>query len=262
MLGIDAVAIEFAGAAGGQNQRVAEEDDEPERIVGGAGARADRDEADGAPRRALGDENAHADRAVDHGNGEPRRLLGERLDHQPRGSRPAAGGAARLVMVGLVAQRGAEAVLGDRQSHELQRGERPQRPDRLDIGGVLVHRAAGAERGGERVKIVAAAAVAGGVQGLLVRAGTGRRAAVNVLRGDDDVDAATLHLDGGAQARRAAAEHEGLAAMKRQRQAVRAQGFAGRAAGGRLGHRDVGQGVENGLRERDGQARIPPCISC
>ena len=58
MLGIDAVAIEFAGAAGGENQRVAEEDDEPERIVGGAGARADRDEADCAPRRALVDENA------------------------------------------------------------------------------------------------------------------------------------------------------------------------------------------------------------
>ncbi len=116
MLGIDAVAIKLAGAAGGEDKPVAEEDDEPERIVGSASARTNRDEADCAARRTFADEDAHANRAVDDGNGEPRRLLGERLDHQSRSARPATRGAARLVVVGLVAQRAAEAVQGDRQA--------------------------------------------------------------------------------------------------------------------------------------------------
>ncbi len=201
----------------------------------------------------------HADCAVDHGDAEARRFLGERLDHQARGARPATGGAARLVVVGLVAQRGAEAVVRDRQSHELQRGERAQRADRLDIGGVLVHRAAGAERRGERVEIVAAGRC---------RTRCARSACPNPSR-------RTCRRRCFAWRRR----HRRRAASSRPRRAsplrrCRAPApRSGRAAASaratrrlsraarpdrRLGHRDVGQGVENGLRKRSGQARFLP----
>ena len=113
-----------------------------------------------ARRRARGvaprlDENAHAGRVVEDRDIEPDRLPGQHLDHEARGARTAARGAADLVMVGLIAQHAAETVLRDRQSHELQGRERARRADRLDIGGVLVHRAAGAERLGQSAKVVA-----------------------------------------------------------------------------------------------------------
>ena len=116
-------------------------------------------------------------------------------------------------MIGLVAQYRAEAVLGQGKAQELQRSEGARRSDRFDVGDVLVHRAARAERVRQRVEVVAAAAARSGMKRLLIGAGAGRRAAKHVLRGDDDVDAAALQLNRRAQARRAAAEHKRLAAM-------------------------------------------------
>ena len=117
-------------------------------------------------------------------------------------------------MVGLVAQHAAKAILRDRQPHELQGRQRARRSHRLDVGRVLVHRAARAERVGHRPEVVAAPGAVGGVKGLLVGAGACGRAAEGALGHDDDVKAAALHLDRRPKSGGAAAEDKGFAAME------------------------------------------------
>ena len=130
------------------------------------------------------DEKPDAGRVVEDRNVEADRLAGQDLHHQPGGARPAARGAADFVVVGLIAQNAAKPVLRQRQAQELQRSERAGRADGLDIGGVLVHGAARAERIGQRPEVVAAAGGVGGVERLLVGAGAGRRAAERALACD------------------------------------------------------------------------------
>ena len=120
-------------------------------------------------------------------------------------------------MVGLVAQRPAERVLRQRQAEILQRGHRPRRADRLDIGGVLVHRPAGPDRARHRLEVVAPVRGVRRVQRLLVRAGAGRGAAPGALADDHHVAAAAAELDGRAQAGRPAADDDAAVAMKRAR---------------------------------------------
>ena len=164
-------------------------------------------------------------------------------------------------MIGLVAQNRAEPVLGQGEAQELQRGEGARRSDRLDIGDVLVHRAARAKRIRQRVEIVAAAAARSGMKGLLIGAGAGRRAAKHILRGDHDVDAATLQFDRRAQARRAAAEHQRLAAMHADIDPADPQDLVGRSRGQAPGHFNVGERVEDRLRQFTRHDRFLPQIS-
>ena len=192
-----------------------------------------------------------SDGAVHEGHAQTRRLLGQHFHHQPRGAWSAARRAARLVVIGLVSQRGAVAVERDRQAHELQRGESGQGADRLDIGGVLIHRAARAQGFGKRVEIIAARAARGGMQGLFVGAGAGGGSAIEILRRNHCIDPAPLQFDGGAKAGRAAAEHEGLRAMNLEVDSIAMHKSCCGASRQTLGHVDVRQRVENGLRELD-----------
>ena len=79
------------------------------------------------------------------GNAETLRFFGEHLDHQARGAWAAAGRTADFIVVGLIAQHRAEAVLGQWQAHVLQTTERAQRACGFDVGGVLVHAATRAQ---------------------------------------------------------------------------------------------------------------------
>jgi hypothetical protein len=90
------------------------------------------------------------------------------------------------------------------------------------------------------------------MQRLLVRSRARRRAAVEILRGDNDIDSMPLQLDGGAPPCRPAAEHEGGAGVNRQPHAVSLDRSLGRASGMMFWHINICQGVEYGLAERSG----------
>jgi len=139
---------------------------------------------------------------------------------------------------------------------KLQAGERAERPDRFHVGGVLVHRSAGAEGRSERVEIIAPSAAASRVQRLLVRSRTCGRSAVEILRGHDDIDAASFQLDRGAQSRRAASQHQRLASVQGHAKPRHGQLLARGSSRMAFGHIDVGEGVEHGLRKRNGHARF------
>ena len=159
------------------------------------------------------DQEADAGRVVEDRHVQPDRFFRQHLHHEARRTRAAARRAADLVVVGLIAQHAPEPILRDRQSHELQGRKRARRPHRFDIGRVLVHRAARAERLGHGSVIVALSRAVGGVQGLLVGTGAGGRAAKGALGHDDDVEVAPLHFDRRPQPSRAAAEDKSFAPM-------------------------------------------------
>ncbi len=215
VLRVDAVAVQLAGPAGGQHQAVAQDDLHPVCVVVAIAANGKQ-----APHAAALLQYAHAGGAGQERDIEPDGLLAQYLDHQPRGARPAAGGAAHLVVVGLVAQHRAEAVLRQGQAQVLQSREGRDRADRLDVGGVGVHGAAGADVGGELDEIIAAVACTGGVNGLLVRARAGGSAGeqAGAAHGHLDTGAAEFHR--GPQAGGAAAQHQGLCPVYRDVQAA------------------------------------------
>ena len=151
---------------------------------------------------------------IDDRHIEPDGFSRQRLHHEARGARAAARCAAYLVMVGLIAQHAAQAILRDRQSHELQgaiaratiprlrcrpyprSSRRPRRAPRPWLDSRRPPRAVG------------------GMQGLLVGAGAGGRAAKGALGRDGDVEVPPLHLDRGPQSRGAAAEDQRFASMQ------------------------------------------------
>ena len=152
-VGIDAVAVELAGSTGGKDEDRRSEERRGRRDCPAVRAWANRQDAADPARRAprLG-QDLHGRRVVEDRDAEADRLLGQHLHHQPRGARAAAGGAADLVVVGLVAQRAAER--GPAAAAGRDTAARPcarERADRLDVGGVLVHRAAGADRARHRL---------------------------------------------------------------------------------------------------------------
>ena len=179
--GIDAVAIEFAGAAGRNDDRLAQKDRQAVRIFGGSALWRHRQHADRASLSARGDEETDGRCVVEYRDVEADRLPRQNLNHQPRRAGPAARRASDLVVIGLVAQSAAEPVLRQGSPMNCSDASARARADRLDIGGVLVHRAAGAERVRQGVEIVAAPGGVGGVQCLLVGARAGRRAAEGAL---------------------------------------------------------------------------------
>src|SRR5574337_2162078 len=71
---IDAVAVEFSRAAGGDDDLARGEEHEAERIVFAAAGRAHDEKAAGAPRRSRLDEQLDADRPVDDRDAKPDRL--------------------------------------------------------------------------------------------------------------------------------------------------------------------------------------------
>jgi len=89
-----------------------------------------------------------------------------------RGAWSAVGGAAELVMIGLVAEYGTVGIFRQRQTEKLEPGERVDLSDRFDVGDVSFHRAAGTERQRHLREIIAVVLRARGVQSLLV--GTGK----------------------------------------------------------------------------------------
>ena len=184
---------------------------------------------------------------------EPQRFARQRLHHQSRGARAATRRAADLVVIGLIAQHAAESVERQRQAQELQRRQRARRTYRLDIGGAGVHRAAGGDGCGEGAEIVAVIGAVGRVQCLFVGAGAGGGSAPGALGGDDRLDAAPLHLHRRAQARRAAADDERVGAMHGQPEAAGVEEFARRAFRRQPRHDDVGECIEDRLRDRQGR---------
>ncbi len=119
-------------------------------------------------------------------------------------------------MIRLIPEHRAQPIERDGQPEILQRRQRAQRSHRFHIGRVFVHGAASAERRGQRDEIIAMAAGRSRMQGLLVRSRARGCAAVEILRGDNDINSVPLQLDGGAPARGPAAEHEGVAGVNRQ----------------------------------------------
>ncbi len=95
-------------------------------------------------------------------------------------------------------------------------------PDRLHIGGVLVHGAPGAERVGRSPEVVASPRAVGGVESLFVGPRAGRRAAERALARDHHIHVAAPELDGGPKSGRAASEDQRLGSMRRQGIAARA----------------------------------------
>ena len=174
----------------------------------------------------------------------------QRLNHQTRGARSATRRPADLIVVRLVAQHAAEAILRDRQTHELQGSERARRTHRLHVSRVLVHGAPGAESVGHRPKIVAPPGAIGGVEGLLVGTGARRRATVRALACDDDIDVAPLQFDRRPQPGGAAAEHQRLAAMDGHRETPRRHHLLRRSFRLKSRHGHVGQSVEDRLGDR------------
>ena len=214
MPGIDAVAIEFAGPSGRDDDRLAREHGEPQGIVLGPAPGGDREHPDAALLRAPFHQEPDGGHMIEDRHAQPDRLFRQRLHHEPRRTRATARRTPDLVMVGLIAQRAPEAVLRDRQPHELQGRQRAERTHRFDIGRVLVHRAACAKRVGHRREVIAPPGAVGGMEGLLVRAGAGGRAAERALGHDHDVEVSPLHFDRGPQSGGAAAEHQRFAAME------------------------------------------------
>ena len=82
MLGVDAVAIEFAGSARRDDEAGASDNGKPERVVGSAIRGAEREQARDALRLVAGRQNLRADTAVQDRNAETYRFLGQHLDHQ------------------------------------------------------------------------------------------------------------------------------------------------------------------------------------
>ena len=130
------------------------------------------------------------------------------------------------------------------------------RADRLHIGRVLVHGAASAKRVGQGAEVVASSCRIGGVKGLLVGSGAGRRAAEGALARDDDIHVAALQLDCCAQPRRAAAKDKGFGAVHRQDIASDRHQFLRWTLVGQPWHRDVGQAIEDRLGDDRAQRRF------
>ena len=122
---IDAITVELTGTASSEDEDRARKEHKAEGLPGrrpGRTARTPRPRRDGPSH--LG-QDLHNGGVVEERDVEADLLLGQHLHHQPRGSRPAARGPSDLVVVGPVAQRAAERVLGQRQAEILQRGHHP-----------------------------------------------------------------------------------------------------------------------------------------
>ena len=89
MLGVDAVAIEFAGSAGRDDEVSASDDGKPERVLGSAIRCMKCEQTGDPPRFVAGHQNLGADTTIQDRHAETRRFLSEHLDHQPRRARPA-----------------------------------------------------------------------------------------------------------------------------------------------------------------------------
>ena len=149
---IDAVAVELARSAGGEDEDRALKEDEPERIVSAGQLWPHREDARDMPGVR---EDADGGRVIVERYGEAESLLGQNLDHKSRRAWAAARGAPDLVVVGLVTKGAAERVLRQRQAKVLQGGHCAGGARGLDIGRVLVHSAAGADGAGHCQKVVA-----------------------------------------------------------------------------------------------------------
>ena len=98
-------------------------------------------------------------------------------------------------------------------------------------------------------EIVALIGGIGGVQGLLVRAGTGRGAAPGALADDAHIATAPLEFHRRAQPRRTAAHHHGAGPMHRNDMPGQRQLVVETRLGRQTRHIDVGQRIEDVLRD-------------
>ena len=251
----NAVAVKLPRTAGGKHDHRRAEKRQAPGVRLGPVLRAHGQDAVGAVRAV---DDPHARGLVEDRDAQPDRLLRQNLHHQARGARPAACGAAGFVMVGLVAQRPAIGILRQRQAEILQGRHGAARPDRLDIGGILIHRAAGTDGAGHSAVIVAPVGGVGGVQRLLVRAGAGRGSAPGALRQDRDVDPAPRHLNRRTQARGAAAKDDGARGVDGDAVARDLDRPAKRRFGRQARHVDIGQRVKDGLVDGGGHGSIFP----
>ena len=153
-------------------------------------------------------------------------------------------------MVGLIAQYRTVAILRQGQAEVLQSGNSANRASGFDVGHISVHRATRAERLRHFGEIVAAMLGAGGMQRLFVRTGKGRRPPEQLARHDDDLDAAPLELDRRPQTCCAAAQHDGRGTINRDGEAVEFEVFADFRRRHFPWQRDIGEFVENRLRNR------------
>jgi hypothetical protein len=117
---IDAVAVELARPPGGDDHCAGKKHDEAKRIVCSSPFRRDSEDAH-RPRFAFrSHQKPNARRVIENRDVQADRFPGQHLDHETGGSGSAAGGAAYLVVIGLIAEHAAEPILRDRQTHELQ----------------------------------------------------------------------------------------------------------------------------------------------
>ena len=120
MLGVDAVAKEFAGSARGDDEVGASDDGEPKRVFGGAICGVECEQAHDALRLVAGHQYFRADATIEDRHAETRRFLGEHLDHQSRRAGPATRRAPGFVVIRLIPEHRTQPIERDRQSEILQ----------------------------------------------------------------------------------------------------------------------------------------------